>query len=143
MAGRELSFRPHLISCCGLPEGWDCFDWKVRFEVPRAQNALGWRSPTNSQIWSRSVFVNKSVLGYRHACLFGFYLWCFLAAKAELGISEEDNRVHGAENINNLALYRGSLPPPALIHPYFWGFSYLRGQRTHGTRRGVRLRERK
>ena len=61
--------------------------------------------------------------------------------KKELDII--DNRAHGAENINNLALYRGSLPPPALIHPYFWGFSYLRGQRTHGIGRGVRLRERK
>ena len=96
-----------------------------------------------SQIWSWSVFVNKSVLGYHHACLFGFYLWCFPAAKAELGICERDNRTHGAENINNLALYRESLPPPALIHPYFWGFSYLCGQRTHGVGRGLRLRERK
>ena len=143
MAGRELSFQLHLISCCRLPKGWDCFDWKIRFEVPHAQNALGRRSATNSQIWSPSVFINKSVSGYRHACLFGFYLRFFPAAKAELGISERDNRAHGAENINNLALYRGSLPPPALIHPYFWGFSYLRGQRTHGIGRGVRLRERK
>ena len=120
MAGRELSFWLHLISCRRLPEGWDCFDWKIRFEVPHAQNALGRRSATNSQIWSRSVFVNKSVLGYCHACLFGFYSWCFPAANAELGISERDSRVHGTENINSLAFYRGNLPPPALTHLYFF-----------------------
>ena len=77
------------------------------------------------------------------SCLFGFYSWCFPATKAELGICERDCRAHGAGNINNLALYRKSLPTPALIHWYFWGFSCLCGQRTHRAGRGLRFRDRK
>lgn len=55
--------------------------------VPCAQNALGGRSTTNSQIWSRSVLIIICI-GIL-SCLSVWVLsWCFPAANAELGISE-------------------------------------------------------